>query len=88
MMTKICTWLPASELEAINRLRGDISASLFVRRAIQKAINDIATPLNGGGGLPNHNPPASAAISSPAVEVNTTTTHPGSAKPKEAEAVV
>jgi hypothetical protein len=39
-MVKLCTWLPMTELEEINKVKGDISTSLFIRRAIRKAIND------------------------------------------------
>jgi hypothetical protein len=38
-MRKLNTWIPESELEAIRRVKGDISVSLFVRRAIKKVLS-------------------------------------------------
>jgi hypothetical protein len=38
-MTKVCTWIPLTEYEAINKSKGDISASLWIRRAIQNALS-------------------------------------------------
>ena len=35
---KASTWILENELETINRLKGDISVSLFIKRAIRKAI--------------------------------------------------
>jgi hypothetical protein len=37
-MAKVCTWIPLTEYQAINKAKGDISASLFIRRAIKKAL--------------------------------------------------
>jgi metal-responsive CopG/Arc/MetJ family transcriptional regulator len=38
MMTKASVWLHAKELEQIDLTRGDISRSLFIRRAIRNAL--------------------------------------------------
>lgn len=35
---KASTWIPEEEYEAINRLKGDISTSLWIKRAIREAI--------------------------------------------------
>ena len=49
-----CNWLPVTELEEINKLRGDISVSLWIRRAIRKAIgeeNEEEEGQKGEGGF-------------------------------------
>jgi hypothetical protein len=69
---KACTWLPVTELEQINRLRGDISISLWIRRAIQNALSE-------GEGT-NQTPKAAVVVP------NTTPTPQGSSlDPKEVE---
>ncbi|MDQ4066582.1 MAG: hypothetical protein M3114_03230 [Thermoproteota archaeon] len=52
-MTKVCTWIPLTEYEAIDKSKGDISASLWIRRAIQNA-------LSKGDGLPARAPQRAA----------------------------
>jgi len=37
---KASTWIPETELEQINKLRGDVSISLFIKRAIRNAIKE------------------------------------------------
>ncbi|HYZ59007.1 MAG TPA: hypothetical protein VE544_05045 [Nitrososphaeraceae archaeon] len=39
LMTKVCTWLPVTDYEAIIKIKGDISASLWIRRAIKNALS-------------------------------------------------
>jgi hypothetical protein len=35
---KASTWIPENEMQMIERLRGDISTSLWIKRAIRKAL--------------------------------------------------
>jgi metal-responsive CopG/Arc/MetJ family transcriptional regulator len=80
MMSKISVWLPTSELNKIDDLKGDISRSLFVRRAIRKAISEeYAVP----SGLKATNQTPRAATAPEAVEATTATT-----TTKEEEAAV
>jgi hypothetical protein len=37
-MMKLNAWIPEPELEAVRQVKGDISTSLFVRRALKKAV--------------------------------------------------
>jgi hypothetical protein len=39
-MARAFTWIPESELELINKLKGDISLSLFIKRAIRKVLKE------------------------------------------------
>jgi hypothetical protein len=79
-MIKVSTWLPVTELEEINKVKGDISVSLFIRRAIQKAIkNDAMMTTLSGKGLPTDSSRAAP------VEAAATTTHPEKRPRKEVE---
>jgi metal-responsive CopG/Arc/MetJ family transcriptional regulator len=74
-MSKISVWLPTSELNKIDDLKGDISRSLFVRRAIRKAISEENVVLSGKG-LPTDSSEAASAVEVFATQ--TTTPHKGS----------
>ena len=39
-MKKLNAWIPAQELQAVEEVKGDISMSLIVSRAIKKAVNE------------------------------------------------
>ncbi|MDQ3903228.1 MAG: hypothetical protein M3247_06280 [Thermoproteota archaeon] len=39
-MAKASVWLKADEMNEIDRSKGDISRSLFIRRAIRRALED------------------------------------------------
>jgi metal-responsive CopG/Arc/MetJ family transcriptional regulator len=75
MMSKISVWLPTSELNKIDDLKGDISRSHFVRRAIRKAISEENVVLSGKG-LPTDSSEAASAVEVFATQ--TTTPHKGS----------
>jgi hypothetical protein len=77
---KACTWLPVTELDTINAKRGDISVSLFIRRAIRKALaevennnisqnNEISSELSGTG-LPTRFPELASSNTRASPEVN------------------
>ena len=68
---KASTWIPEDEMEQINRLKGDISTSLWIKRAIRKALSE--------GEDSTHTPRAANSYS------NATT--PQGRNPKEVEAV-
>ena len=67
-MTKTSIWLRMDEFEAINRLKGDISTSLWIRRAIRSA-------LSSGKGLPTDSPEAASTTAVVEETVVTPTTH-------------
>lgn len=66
-MKKLNAWIPESELEAVQEVKGDISTSLFVRRAIKKAVNEAKITLLEGSQVTNSDPnqPASNATTTP-----------------------
>jgi metal-responsive CopG/Arc/MetJ family transcriptional regulator len=76
MMSKISVWLPTSELSKIDDLKGDISRSHFVRRAIRKAISEENVVLSGKG-LPTDSSEAASAVEE-VFATQTTTPHKGS----------
>jgi hypothetical protein len=77
-MSKISVWLPTSELNKIDDLKGDISRSLFVRRAIRKAISEEENVVPSGKGLPTDSPDAAPAVEEAVATQTTTTPHKGS----------
>ena len=77
-MTKLNAWIPEPELEAVQEVKGDISTSLFVRRAIKRAVNEARNALLAEGRGPNQSPPQ-------AVPNATTTPQGSSLDPKEVE---
>ncbi|MDQ3966801.1 MAG: hypothetical protein M3275_00215 [Thermoproteota archaeon] len=76
-MRKLNAWIPEPELEAVQEIKGDISTSLFVRRALKKAVNEARKALSEGDRLPAKTPRA-------AIVPNANTTTP-QADSKEVE---
>lgn len=72
---KASTWIPRKEYEQIERMKGDISVSLWIRRAIRKELSE-------GRRATNLQTPEAAVEA-----VTATTTPQKEATPKEVEAV-
>jgi hypothetical protein len=70
-MMKLNAWIPEPELEAVRRIKGDISTSLFVRRALKKAVIEAKQNTLSEGDGTNQTPKAAAVVFP-----NTTTTTP------------
>jgi hypothetical protein len=77
MMSKISVWLPTSELNKIDDLKGDISRSLFVRRAIRKAISEEENVVPSGKGLPTDSPDAASCSRRSSCHTNNNNTPQG-----------
>jgi hypothetical protein len=74
---KASTWIPEDEMQQIHRLKGDISTSLWIKRAIRNAL------LEEGRQAANQDDP----INQPAVVPNAVTfvTPQGPTKSKEVD---
>jgi hypothetical protein len=79
MMTKASVWLQTKELERLDNLRGDISRSLFIRRAIRKVLLSTSTTsehenenVPPGKRLPAQSPQAATAVEDVATTPTTT----------------
>jgi hypothetical protein len=81
-MRKVNTWVSEEELEAINKVKGDVSVSLWIRRAIRNALS-----AEEGRGATNSNRPSQAASYATVRTTTTTTTTPHQASNSEKEVV-
>jgi hypothetical protein len=87
-MIKVSTWLPVLQLEEINRVKGDISTSLFIRRAIQKATDDnnvTTTTLSEGDKVNSHSPKSSSCSRRSSCHTNNRTHSKEGTQRKEVE---
>ncbi len=91
-MAKVSTWLPLNEAEQINRVKGDSSTSLFVRRAIRKAVQEATTATTNNenvlsGRQATNQAQTAAVVSSFATHSRSSNARGGSSPDKKGSAV-
>jgi hypothetical protein len=85
-MRKLNAWIPEPELEAVQEVKGDISTSLFVRRAIKKAVNEARMlSAREGERLPAKSPQPAVVVPNATTTTTTPTSNRESKQEQEVE---